>query len=116
MSLGTPSGWERPDRADRIDRRSTYLPHRPVHSRTSQTERAPEGHEEILMSTGSKLLLFALAATFVAAGEVPTAKAAPRPALCTAGRFAVAGAPLLGPGGEAVVLANRTVALGTLCP
>src|SRR5262245_58822423 len=67
------------------------------------------------MSTGSKLLLFALAATFVAGG-VTTAKAAPRPPLCTAGRFAVSGAPLLGPGGEVVVLENRTVALGTLCP
>ena len=67
------------------------------------------------MSTGSKLLLLALAATFVAA-EVPTAESAPRPPLCTAGRFAVSGAPLLGPGGEVVVLENRTVALGTLCP
>ena len=66
------------------------------------------------MSTGSKLLLLLLTATFVAA-EVPTAKAAPRPPLCTAGRFAVSGAPLLGPGGEVVVLENRTVALGTLC-
>jgi len=67
------------------------------------------------MSIGSKLLLFALAATFVAA-EGPGAHAAPRPPLCTAGRFAVSGAPLLGPGGELVVLENRTLALGTLCP
>ncbi len=66
------------------------------------------------MSTGSKLLLFALAATFMAA-EVPGANAAPRPPLCTAGRFAVSGAPLLGPGGEVVVLENRNVAIGTLC-
>ena len=61
------------------------------------------------MSIGSKLLLFALAATFVAA-EGPGAHAAPRPPLCTAGRFAVSGAPLLGPGGEVVVLENRTLA------
>ena len=67
------------------------------------------------MSIGSKVLLLALAATFVAA-EGPRAHAAPRPPLCTAGRFAVAGAPLLGPGGELVVLENRTLALGTLCP
>ncbi len=67
------------------------------------------------MSTGSKLLLLALAATMVAA-EAPTASAAPRPPLCTAGRFAVSGDPLLGPGGEIVVLENRTLALGTLCP
>ena len=60
-------------------------------------------------------MLFALAATFVAA-EGPGAHAAPRPPLCTAGRFAVSGAPLLGPGGELVVLENRTLALGTLCP
>jgi hypothetical protein len=67
------------------------------------------------MSIGSKVLLFALAATFVAA-EGPGAHAAPRPPLCTAGRFAVSGAPLLGPGGELVVLENRTLALGALCP
>ena len=41
------------------------------------------------MSTGSKFLLFALAATFVAA-DVATAKAAPRPPLCTAGRCLIA--------------------------
>ena len=53
------------------------------------------------MSIGKKLLMFALAATFVAA-EAPTVQAAParKPPLCTAGRFAVSGAPLLGPGGE----------------
>src|SRR5262245_3750571 len=66
------------------------------------------------MSTGSKLLLFALAATLVTA-EAPTATAAPRPPLCTAGRFAVSGSPLLGPGGEVVVLENRAVAIGTIC-
>jgi YVTN family beta-propeller protein len=41
--------------------------------------------------------------------------AAPKPPLCTAGRFAVSGSPLLGPGGELVVLENRTIAIGTLC-
>jgi YVTN family beta-propeller protein len=66
------------------------------------------------MSTGSKVLLFALAATFVAA-DVPTAKAAPRPPLCTAGRFAVSGTPLIGPGGEIVVLENRNISIGSLC-
>ena len=66
------------------------------------------------MSTGSKFLLFALAATFVAA-DLPTAKAAPRPPLCTAGRFAVSGTPLLRPGGEIVVLENRDVSIGSLC-
>ena len=66
------------------------------------------------MSTGSKFLLFALAATFVAA-DLPTAKAAPRPPLCTAGRFAVSGTPLLGPGGEIVVLENRNISIGSLC-
>jgi YVTN family beta-propeller protein len=67
------------------------------------------------MSTGSKLLLFALAATFVAA-DVPTTHAARRPPLCTAGRFAVSGAPLLGAGGEIVILGNRALTIGTLCP
>src|SRR5262245_31963084 len=66
------------------------------------------------MSTSSKLLLFALAATFVTA-EVPAAGAAPRPPLCTAGRFALSGAPLLGPGGDVVVLESKKVTLGTVC-
>ena len=69
------------------------------------------------MSIGKKLLLLALAAPFVVA-EAPTVQAAParKPPLCTAGRFAVSGAPLLGPGGEVVVLENKTLAIGTLCP
>jgi hypothetical protein len=67
------------------------------------------------MSTGSKLLLFALATTFVAA-DVPTTDAARRPPLCTAGRFAVSGPALLGAGGEIVILANRALTIGTLCP
>src|SRR5262245_1849634 len=67
------------------------------------------------MSIGSKLLLFAMAATIVAA-EAPTVHATPRPPLCTAGRFAVSGSPLLGPGGEIVVLENKTIAIGSLCP
>src|SRR5438132_10653309 len=66
------------------------------------------------MSTRSKLLLLATAASLLASGPRPAA-AAPKPALCTAGRFAVQGAPLLGPGGEVVVLENRTMAVGTLC-
>src|SRR5262245_45494565 len=65
------------------------------------------------MSTGPKLLLFLLTATFVAP-ETPT-EAAPRPRLCTSGRFAVAGAPLLAPGGEVVVLENRALSIGTVC-
>ena len=66
------------------------------------------------MSTRSKLLLLATAASLLASGPRPAA-AAPKPPLCTAGRFAVQGAPLLGPGGEVVVLENRTMAVGTLC-
>ena len=63
------------------------------------------------MSTGSKLLLLA---SLFAALDSPLAWAA-KPELCTAGRFAVAGAPLLGPGGEVVVLENQSIAIGTLC-
>src|SRR5262245_53967207 len=68
------------------------------------------------MSIGSKILMFALAATTFVTAEAPTVHAAPRPPLCTAGRFAVSGAPLLGPGGEVVVLENKTLAIGSLCP
>ena len=69
------------------------------------------------MSIGKKLLMLALAAPFVVA-EAPTVQAAParKPPLCTAGRFAVSGAPLLGPGGELLVLENKSLAIGTLCP
>ena len=66
------------------------------------------------MSTRSRLLLLATAAALFAPGPRP-AVAAPKPPLCTAGRFAVQGSPLLGPGGEVVVLENRTLAVGTLC-
>src|SRR5438034_497747 len=71
---------------------------------------APRRHG---MSTRSKLLLLATAASLLASGPRPGA-AAPKPALCTAGRFAVQGAPLLGPGGDVVVLANRTMPVATL--
>jgi YVTN family beta-propeller protein len=63
------------------------------------------------MSTGSKLLLLA---SLFAVLDSPLAWAA-KPELCTAGRFAVAGAPLLGPGGEVVILDNQSIAIGTLC-
>ncbi len=66
------------------------------------------------MSIGSKLMLLMVAATCVTP-HVPPASAQPKPPLCEAGRFAVAGSPLLGPGGELVVLENRTIAIGTLC-
>src|SRR5262249_59369454 len=83
---------------------------RPVHWSAGHNracrDAAREDIEETLMSTSSKLLLFALAATFVTA-EVPTAGAAPRPPLCTAGRFAVSPAPLLGPGGDVVLLDDK---------
>jgi YVTN family beta-propeller protein len=38
-----------------------------------------------------------------------------KPPLCTSGRFAVDAAPLIGPGGEILVLANRTFAIGDVC-
>ena len=60
------------------------------------------------------VLLVMTAAPMLGFGPRP-AIAAPKPPLCTAGRFAVQGTPLLGPGGEVVVLANRTIAIGTLC-
>ncbi len=66
------------------------------------------------MPTGFKLLLLLLTATFVAP-DVPTGWAAPKPPLCTDGRFAVAGQPLLAPGGEVVVLENKMLAIGTVC-
>ena len=69
------------------------------------------------MSIGKKFLVLALAAPLVVA-EAPTVQAAParKPPLCTSGRFAVSGAPLLGPGGELLVLENKSLAIGTLCP
>ena len=40
---------------------------------------------------------------------------AAKPPLCPTGRFAVAGAPLIGPGGDLIVLANKTITIGTVC-
>src|SRR5215813_7657508 len=73
---------------------------------------APSGRREEPMSIGSKLLLVTVAAAW-AAPAPPLAWAA-KPPLCPGGRFAVAGSPLLGPGGEVVVLENGTFAIGTL--
>jgi YVTN family beta-propeller protein len=64
------------------------------------------------MSIRSSLLLLVLTATSVVPAVSP---AAPKPPLCTGGRFAVSGDPLLGAGGELIVLEGRTVTLGTLC-
>ena len=68
------------------------------------------------MSTGSKLMVLVVAA-IVSAPEGRAAFAArkPKPPLCTDGRFAVAGPPLLGAGGQIVVLASRKVSIGSLC-
>ena len=38
-----------------------------------------------------------------------------KPPLCTSGRFVVEGSPLIGTGGEILVLANRTLAIGNVC-
>jgi YVTN family beta-propeller protein len=57
--------------------------------------------------------LLALVGMWLFAGVV-VAEAA-RPPLCTDGRFVVSGEPLLGPGGEIVVLADRNVAIGSVC-
>src|SRR5262245_8149267 len=112
-ALGTPRLWRtRPRSASTPG--SQALAHSTGAGGAGPSHIAPRGRQETVMSTGSKLLLFALAATFVAAG-VPTAKAAPRPPLCTAGRFAVSGTPLLGPGGEILVLENRNISIGSLC-
>jgi YVTN family beta-propeller protein len=67
-----------------------------------------------MTSNRSKLLLVVLAATAFLA-ERPPAMAATKPPLCESGRFAVNGSPF-GQGGEVIVLENRTIALGTLCP
>src|SRR4026207_688770 len=77
----------------------------------SSRRNAPSRRRETPMSTGSKLLLLA---SLFAVLDSPLAWAA-QPELCTAGRFAVAGAPLLGPGGEVVILDNQSIAIGTLC-
>ncbi|HJQ84518.1 MAG TPA: YncE family protein [Candidatus Binatia bacterium] len=54
-----------------------------------------------------------IAAVCLAWSAAPAGAA--KPPLCTDGRFAVVGGPLIGPGGEVIVLANRTVAIGSLC-
>jgi YVTN family beta-propeller protein len=65
-----------------------------------------------MTSIGWKVLPLLVAATLGARG----AQAASKPPLCTdTRRFAVAGDPLLGPGGEVVVFENRQIAIGTLC-
>ena len=58
------------------------------------------------MSTVTKMMSFALGAALLALGA-PPASAAPKPPLCSAGRFAVQGDPLIGPGGEVVVLRKQ---------
>jgi DNA-binding beta-propeller fold protein YncE len=65
------------------------------------------------MSSHPKLALIAgaFASVVLAAYDAQGAK----PPLCTAGRFAVEGSPLIGPGGEIIVFGDRSVALGTLC-
>jgi YVTN family beta-propeller protein len=65
------------------------------------------------MSIASRLL--PLAVTVTLAPFAAPARGVDKPPLCTAGRFAVAGAPLLGAGGEVVVLKDGTIAIGTLC-
>jgi YVTN family beta-propeller protein len=69
-----------------------------------------------VMSTGFKLLLL-VAAAILSVPQKPAAWAAhkPKPPLCTDGRFAVAGPPLLGAGGQIVVLASRKISIGSLC-
>mgnify|MGYP003694318069 CR=1 FL=1 len=64
--------------------------------------------------TSSVRVLLALGA-MLSVLDAPPLWAAPKPPLCTAGRFAVEGAPLIRPGGEVVVLANKTVAIGAVC-
>src|SRR3990172_6215954 len=54
-------------------------------------------------------------AIIVAIGALAGEGMAANPPLCTSGRFAVDGAPLIGPGGEIVVLQDRTIAIGDLC-
>lgn len=66
------------------------------------------------MSTVSKLLSLALTVPFVVLSPLP-GWSAPKPPLCSAGRFAVSGDPLLGPGGEVVVLKDKTLSIGSLC-
>ena len=65
-------------------------------------------HERLVLATAAAVGL----SLWVGSAE---AKKRPKPALCTSGRFVVQGEPLLGPGGELVILKNRTVAIGSLC-
>src|SRR5690242_3514029 len=66
------------------------------------------------MSKPSRLLLVVSAFIAALAASAAWAKK-PKPALCTDGRFAVAGPPLLGAGGQIVVLESRKVSIGSLC-
>ncbi len=66
------------------------------------------------MSTVIGMLSLALSAGLLALAA-PPASAAPKPPLCSAGRFAVEGDPLIGPGGEVVVLQNKRLSIGSLC-
>jgi YVTN family beta-propeller protein len=65
------------------------------------------------MSRPSKLVLAvaSILSALLAARDACAAK----PPLCRSGRFAVTGAPLLGPGGDLIVLENKTIAIGTVC-
>ncbi len=64
--------------------------------------------------TSSKRVLLVVGAVFSMI-DAPRIWAAPKPPLCTAGRFAVDGAPLIRAGGEVVVLANKTIGIGAVC-
>src|SRR5262245_7538954 len=82
---------------------------------------APSGRGEAQMSIRLKFTLLTIAATFAAPAayatyDTPPTGSAPKPPLCTGGRFAVGGSPLLGPGGEVIVLENGTLSIGSLCP
>src|SRR5262245_42875258 len=67
------------------------------------------------MSVRSRFTLLTIATAFAAHATPPT-WATTKPPLCTGGRFAIAGSPLLGPGGEVVVLENGALSIGSLCP
>jgi YVTN family beta-propeller protein len=66
------------------------------------------------MTTTSKVLLLVVSAASAVLDASPTV-AQPKPPLCGDQRYAVGGSPLLGAGGEVVVLQNRRIAIGTLC-
>src|SRR5262245_56724476 len=96
--------WERPPEGSETDGAGVD---RQQHGR-------PPGRKETPMAMGSRLGLLLVATTLGVLGGSP-AWAAPKPPLCTTGRYAVAGSPLLGPGGEVVVLENGTIAIGSRC-